>query len=75
MRELDRRGLVKGDFVLIRGGVLSNLALPSIVEEHRKRRESDKDAMLMSMVLMQTETHTAISGRRYLSPECCVCLW
>ena len=64
MRELDRRNLVKGDFVLLRGGVVSNLPLPSIVEEHQKRRESDKDAMLMSMVLMQTETHTAFSGRR-----------
>ena len=64
MRELDRRNLVKGDFVLIRGGLVSTLPLPSIVEEHRKRRENDKDATLMSMVLMQTETHTAFSCRR-----------
>jgi translation initiation factor eIF-2B subunit epsilon len=64
LREVDRRGLVRGDFVLIRGGVLSNLALPSIVEEHRKRKEVDKDAMLMTMVLMQTESHTAFSARR-----------
>ena len=50
--------------MLIRGGVLSNLALSRIVEEHRKRKEADNDAMLMTMVLMQTESHTAFSARR-----------
>lgn len=65
LREIDRRGLVKSDFVLIRGGVLGTLALPSIVEEHRKRKEQDKDVMLMTMVLMPTDTHTAFSPRRY----------
>ena len=63
LREVDRRGLVKSDFVLVRGGVLSNLALPSIVEEHRKKKETDKDAMLMTMVAMQSEG--AFSSRRY----------
>lgn len=64
LREVDRRGLVKSDFVLIRGGVVSNLALSSIVEEHRKRKEVDKDVILMTMVLMQTESRTAFNPRR-----------
>lgn len=65
LREIDRLGLVKADFVLIRGGVLSNLPLPSIVEEHRKRKESDKDVMLMTMVLMQTDNGSAFNHRRF----------
>jgi len=67
MREIDRLGLVKSDFVLIRGGLLSNLPLLSIVEEHRRRREEDRDGMLMTIVALATETRTAFSNRRYLS--------
>jgi translation initiation factor eIF-2B subunit epsilon len=65
LREVDRLGLVKADFVLIRGGVLSNLPLSSIVEEHRKRKETDKDVMLMTMVLMQTDNESAFNSRRF----------
>jgi translation initiation factor eIF-2B subunit epsilon len=64
LREVDRRGLVKSDFVLIRGGMISNLPLPSIVEEHRRRKEMDNDVMVMTMVLLQTDSHTAFSPRR-----------
>jgi len=70
LREVDRRGFVKSDFVLVRGGVLSNLALPSIVEEHRKKKEVDKDAMLLTMVLMQSES--AFSPRRYDNFRVCL---
>jgi translation initiation factor eIF-2B subunit epsilon len=70
LREVDRRGLVKSDFVLVRGGVLSNLALPSIVEEHRKNKEHDKDVMLMTIVLMQNEG--AFSSRRYDNFRICL---
>jgi translation initiation factor eIF-2B subunit epsilon len=65
LREVDRLGLVNSDFVLLRGGVLSNLSLPSIVEEHRKRKEADKDVMLMTIVTVETDTKTAFSVKRY----------
>jgi hypothetical protein len=65
LREIDRLGLVKTDFVLIRGGILSNLALPSMVEEHRKRKEVDKDGLLMTMVLMEDDSHSSFGNRRY----------
>jgi translation initiation factor eIF-2B subunit epsilon len=64
LREIDRLGIAKSDFVLVRGGVLSNLPLPSVIEEHRQRREEDKDGMLMTIVTMPTETHTAFSDKR-----------
>jgi len=66
LREVDRLGLVKGDFVLIRGGILSNLPLQFMVEEHRRRKEDDKDSLLMTIVLMQNDTHTAFSTKRYV---------
>ena len=66
LREVDRLGLVKSDFVLIRGGVLSNLPLQFMVEEHRRRKEDDKDALLMTIVLMQSNTQTAFSNKRYV---------
>jgi len=65
LREVDRLGLVKADFVLIRGGVLSNLPLQFMVEEHRRRKADDKDALLMTIVLMQNDTQTAFSNKRY----------
>jgi translation initiation factor eIF-2B subunit epsilon len=66
LREIDRLRLVKSDFVLVRGGVLSNLPLPSIVEQHRKMREENPDKMLMTMVTMQTENHSAFDSKRYI---------
>lgn len=64
LREIDRLGLVKADFVLIRGGILSNLPLQFMVEEHRRRKEDDGDELLMTIVLMQSDTKTAFSSRR-----------
>jgi len=65
LREIDRLGLVKADFVLIRGGILSNLPLQFMVEEHRRRKENDGDELLMTIVLMQSDTETAFSTRRF----------
>ena len=67
LREVDRRNLVNTDFVLVRGGVLSSLPLLSIVEEHRKRREVDKDAMLMTMIMMQADSNSAFNPKRFVS--------
>jgi len=71
LRELDRLGLVRADFILVRGGILTTLPLSSLVEEHRKRKADDKNVLLMTMVLMQNESQTAF-GRRYDSfLSCC----
>ena len=65
LREIDRLNLVSSDFVLCQGGVLCNLQLPSILEEHRRVKQIEKDQLLMTMVTMQTETHLAFSTKRY----------
>ena len=44
MRDLDSRGLLVGDFLLVYGDVVSNLPLESALAAHRARRAKDKNA-------------------------------
>lgn len=55
MRDLDTRGLLVGDFLLVYGDVVSNLPLESALAAHRARRTSDKNA-IMTMVLREAGT-------------------
>ena len=64
MREIDRRGLAKDDFVLVRGGVLSSLPLTDMVDAHRRQKDANKDLMLMTMLLLETPSHKAFDARR-----------
>lgn len=50
LRLLDQRDLVKGDFVLVSGDVVSNMDLRPALEVHRSRRAADKNA-IMTMVM------------------------
>ncbi|MCJ1271579.1 hypothetical protein MMC22_011481 [Lobaria immixta] len=65
MRDLDKRGLMVGDFLLISGDVISNLSIESALAKHRTRREKDKNA-IMTMVLREAgqEHRTKSTGRR-----------
>lgn len=65
MRDLDKRGLMVGDFILVSGDVVSNLSLESALAKHRARREIDKNA-IMTMVLREAgqEHRTKSTGRR-----------
>ena len=55
MRDLDTRGLLVGDFLLVYGDVVSNLPLESALAQHRARRVKDKNA-IMTMVLREAGT-------------------
>ncbi|XP_054711048.1 translation initiation factor eIF-2B subunit epsilon-like [Uloborus diversus] len=46
LRELDSKALIRNDFILIKGDVITTFPLCSILEEHRKRRQSDKSCAL-----------------------------
>lgn len=50
LRDLDKRALVDGDFVLVHGDLVSNIMLDEILAAHRKRRE-ESAANIMTMVL------------------------
>ncbi|KAI5793904.1 nucleotide-diphospho-sugar transferase [Peziza echinospora] len=52
MRELDAKQLITADFLLVSGDIVSNLPLEPILQEHRLRRQADKNA-IMTMILRQ----------------------
>ncbi|KAL8804492.1 MAG: hypothetical protein Q9182_002499 [Xanthomendoza sp. 2 TL-2023] len=56
MRDLDNRDLITGDFLLVSGDLVSNIAIESALARHRGRREKDKNA-IMTMVLCESGIH------------------
>ncbi|CAI4219589.1 unnamed protein product [Parascedosporium putredinis] len=50
LRDLDKRSIISGDFVLVHGDLVSNISLQPILEAHRKRREANADN-IMTVVL------------------------
>jgi translation initiation factor eIF-2B subunit epsilon len=57
LRELDSRSVVDSDFILIHGDVVSNVDLKPIVQEHNKRKEVDKHAMMTMLVREASDDH------------------
>lgn len=43
MRDLDNRGMITGDFILISGDVITNVDFTKMLEFHRKMHAQDKD--------------------------------
>ncbi|PTB62425.1 nucleotide-diphospho-sugar transferase [Trichoderma citrinoviride] len=58
LRDMDKRSLVDGDFLLVHGDMVSNLILDGALAAHRKRREASA-ANIMTMILHSggTEEH------------------
>lgn len=56
MRDLDNRGLITGDFLLVNGDLVSNISIEPALGRHRLRREKDKNA-IMTMVLREAGTY------------------
>ncbi|KAF4980946.1 hypothetical protein FZEAL_3166 [Fusarium zealandicum] len=50
LRDMDKRSLVDGDFILVHGDLVSNIMLDGALAAHRKRRETSA-ANIMTMVL------------------------
>lgn len=46
LRFLDQSNIVKGDFVLVSGDMVTNIKLSPIIAEHSSRRQKDKNAIL-----------------------------
>ncbi|KAF3908087.1 hypothetical protein ABW21_db0205948 [Orbilia brochopaga] len=55
MRELDQTRLIKTDFILISGDIVSNVRLQPILEQHKARRLVDKNC-IMTSILRECET-------------------
>ncbi|PSR92337.1 nucleotide-diphospho-sugar transferase [Coniella lustricola] len=50
LRDLDGRGLISGDFILVHGDCVANINLEAALAKHKKRREANREAV-MTVVL------------------------
>jgi len=57
LRELDAKQLLRGDFILVSGDVISNVKLDAILEEHKTRRANDKDCIMTMVLKKASPTH------------------
>lgn len=78
MRDLDKRALMTGDFLLVSGDVVSNISIGSVLAKHRARREKNRNA-IMTMVLREagSEHRTKSTGLRpvfVIDPEADRCI-
>ena len=53
MRDLDKRNLLRNDFLVVYGDVVSNLSLDGALAAHKTRRLTDKNA-IMTMILRES---------------------
>ena len=48
LREIDREGLIRSDFILVNGDLISNVKLAAVIKEHKEKRKKEKNlAMTM----------------------------
>ncbi|KAK4156448.1 putative translation initiation factor eIF-2B subunit epsilon [Chaetomidium leptoderma] len=64
LRDLDKRSIISGDFILVHGDVVSNIQLDAALAKHRARREANRDAC-MTVVLRSVgeQPHRAAKAR------------
>ncbi|CAN6668782.1 translation initiation factor eIF2B subunit epsilon [Trichomonascus vanleenenianus] len=53
MRDLDTKGVIKKDFLLISGDVVCNIDFRKVLEAHNARKQTDRNA-IMTMVLRES---------------------
>lgn len=57
MRDLDNRGVITGDFILISGDVITNVEFGKMYEFHKKMRAKDKDHILTMCLSKASQFH------------------
>lgn len=55
MRDLDNRGIITGDFILVSGDVITNIDISKMIEFHRKMHAQDKDHIATMCLSEATE--------------------
>uniref|UniRef100_A0AAQ4RG31 EIF-2B GDP-GTP exchange factor subunit epsilon n=1 Tax=Gasterosteus aculeatus aculeatus TaxID=481459 RepID=A0AAQ4RG31_GASAC len=54
LRDVDAKSLLRSDFVLIYGDVVSNIDISSALHAHRHRRKMDKNISVMTMIFKES---------------------
>lgn len=57
MRDLDNRGLITGDFLLVSGDVVTNIQFDKVMEVHKQRRAEDKDHIATMVLTKASALH------------------
>ena len=55
MRDLDNRGIITGDFIMVSGDVVTNIDISKMIEFHRKMHAQDKDHIATMCLSEATE--------------------
>ena len=67
LRDIDDKGIIQNDFILVFGDLVGNADLSPVIEQHRQRRKADKNATL-TMVLNRIQPNHYARSRT----ECAV---
>ncbi|KAI0017104.1 nucleotide-diphospho-sugar transferase [Xylariomycetidae sp. FL0641] len=67
LRDLDKRNIIDGDFILVHGDLVSNLSLDNALAAHRARREANRDSC-MTMVLREAGDEDHNTKTKGLTP-------
>ncbi|KAK2821973.1 hypothetical protein Q5P01_022038 [Channa striata] len=54
LRDVDAKNLVRSDFVLVYGDVVSNIDISEALHEHRHRRKMEKNISVMTMIFKES---------------------
>uniref|UniRef100_A0A667ZZW4 Translation initiation factor eIF2B subunit epsilon n=1 Tax=Myripristis murdjan TaxID=586833 RepID=A0A667ZZW4_9TELE len=54
LRDVDAKALVRSDFVLVYGDVVSNIDISQALQEHRHRRKIEKNISVMTMIFKES---------------------
>lgn len=67
VRDIDSRGMITGDFILVSGDVVTNMDLNKALNVHRQHKQDDRD-YISTMVLKQASP--LHRSRSYIEPAC-----
>ncbi|MBN3295568.1 EI2BE factor, partial [Amia calva] len=54
LRDVDAKTLVRSDFLLVYGDVVSNIDVTQALQEHRNRRKAEKNISVMTMIFKES---------------------
>jgi len=57
LREIDREGLIRSDFLLVPGDLISNVKLRAHIEEHKQRRKKEKNSVMTMLFKVAKPNH------------------
>lgn len=73
MRDLDSRGVINGDFILVHGDLVSNIQLEEALARHRARREANRDACMTMVLTSAGDEPHPIKKARVIKPKFLIC--